>query len=357
MAKVGIYYPEWILARHNTDYKIAKSFFRLQDYSENEMLSVASNAYTWSFNLRRIANQVIGLKTPLVKHGLSKKGMEADVIYHYSSPVYPNLFFKALADKPVLVTTGFMTDRYMIEKFGSLPDRQKEADLLASKLEPASMIHFHTENGRQRFLRYRPEFKEKTISIPFFLPDLSGDIEPVKGLKSETIHILFVGNEGNRKGLKELIAAFDLLGATYLNEKKVELTVVSKDKPEPKTNFDITWHVKLPHADVMQLMRKASIFTLIPKRESYGLVLVEAMLSGCAIISDNDETREEIIGNAGVLLSSNTPESISIALKQLIEDAPHRTLLGEKARQSARDRFLPGIVANQYATCFEGLLI
>lgn len=357
MIKVGIYCPNWLLARHNTDHKVVKMFGRLNEFSDIQTEYVASDSYTLSFNFNKVLQRIFSSKQ-FLKHGLKKQQENLDLIYHYGQPLSPKPFFEAVNGSPVFLTSGFMTDRYVKDIFGKLIDRQKEADELAKTFVNADIVHFHTNGGRERFLKYRPDFKEKTAAIPFFLPNLTiaeSDPFSMKESKPE-INILFVGNEGIRKGLLKLVEALDLLGSSYLKSHNVTVTIVSKDKPKPKSNINLTWFTKLPHKEVIDLMQQASIFVLVPKNESYGLVLLEAMNSGCAIITDDDDTRKEIVGEAGLMLSSQTTTSIAKALKQLIENKDLRKDLGQNGIETVKKHFHPDVVANQYKNCFQTLL-
>ena len=358
MINLGIYCPRWMLANHNTDYKIVKTFNRLPQFVDVNTAFVACSAYTIDVNLNRIIARLTGKSKVSIQHGLLKGHADTDIIYHYGNPVFPELFYRKMGDKPVIVTTGFMTDQYVAEEFGTCYNRQKEADELASIVDKASMIHFHTEGGRDRFLYYQPDFKEKTIAIPFFLPNLPKfeNLKKAQRHTQEVIRILFVGYEGYRKGLAEVIEALDLLGEEYLSSFNVEVTIVSKNKPEPKTSFPLIWHKKLSPDHIIRLMQNASIFVLVPKRESYGLVLLEAMMAGCAIVADHDDTRTEILGNAGVLLKSTVPASIAAALRTLIEDHSFREVLGKEATARAKKKFHPNEVALQYENCFKDIM-
>lgn len=356
MTKIGIYCPNWLLSWHNTDHKIVKMFSRLDEFSDLELDFAASASYTLSFNANRFLQRLLSNAPQMLKYSLNKNA-ESDLIYHYGTPASPSCFYKMVSNAPNFITTGFMTDRYMENAFGKVVDRQQEADDLAKSMEHASMIHFHTEGGRSRFLQYRPEFEKKAVSIPFFLPNIEASkrIHNADSNDTQSVKILFVGNEGARKGLHELMDALDFLGSEYLNKFKVELTVVSKDKPQPKCNYPIMWHKKLPHKEVIKEMEKSSIFVLVPKNESYGLVLIEAMNSGCAVITDDEDTRKEIVGDAGILLPSLSIESIAFGLQTLIEDEQHRTLLGQRAQKRIKNNFLPNVVAKQYEDTFKSL--
>lgn len=351
---IGIYCPDWVLSWHNTDHKVVKMFSRLGEFSSIDTSFVAATNYTLTYNLDKIAQRLIPISKPLHRHGLRNSEKKADIIYHYGSPVNADLFYNTVQKSPVFVTTGFMTDRFVNTLFGKPMDRRLEADELAKTLDKADLIHFHTLGGLQRFIHYRPEFKEKAINIPFFLPNLrinNGDTND-----SSDLHILFVGSDGALKGLHELIEAFDILGNAYLQSFRVRLTVVSKSKPKPKSGFNITWFKELPHDQVLKLMQSASIFVMVSKRDSYGLVLVEAMCNRCAIITDDDETRVEILGNTGLFVAPKSSLKLIQPLRQLIEDKEFRDDLGKRAQERASTMFTPQIVANQYKMSFQTLI-
>ncbi|UKT65378.1 glycosyltransferase family 4 protein [Pedobacter mucosus] len=353
-SKIGIFCPAWMLAWHNTDHKIVKMFSRLDEFTDLKTDFVASRSYTLSYNFDKVLKRIVPGAPQILRHQIKDGKKDNDLIYHYGSPAAPEAFFKTVNPVPVFLTTGFMTDRFMKSAFGSIGNRQQEADQLAKVLDKAAMIHFHTEGGLNRFLHYRPEFKNKAVAIPFFLPNLrSAPLTANTG--NQSIKILFVGNEGTRKGLFELIDALDLLGNTYLKNFNVEVTVVSKDRPIPKCGIKINWFKKVAHTEVLRLMEAADIFVLVPKSESYGLVLIEAMNAGCAVITDNDDTRKEILGDAGMLLSSGTPKAISNGLKNLIEDHERRAKLGILARARVKEKFMPSVVADKYAEQFRML--
>ena len=356
MTKVGIYCPSWILGFYNTDQRLVKSFASIKDFTDIETQFVADPSHTFSFNVNRVVERITG-RSLSIHHELKKDHQYNDVIYLYGAPSNEDAFYKLAGETPVFVTVGFMTDDYVRDLFGVLTDRRKEADDLARKVDKASLIHFHTEGGRQRFLSYRPEFEEKTVAIPFFLPNmLSSKIQMDRNeAEKDDIHVLFIGREGKRKGLHDLIEALDSLGSAYLKFHRVHVTVVSKDKPQPKSDINITWHAALPNNQVIQLMQQASIFVLVPRQESYGLVLVEAMMSNCAIITDNDETRKEILGESGVYVPYGSSKRIANALGRLVEDKAYMENLGRMAKKRAEHLFHPNVVARQYENYFQGM--
>jgi glycosyltransferase involved in cell wall biosynthesis len=352
--KLGIYCPSIQLGFYNTDYLINREFKRIIEFSNINTEFLSDPLYTLSFNVDKISNKLFRDKFNLLIHKLPNK-LNVDLIYHYGHPKNGIIFFKKINNIPCVVTTGFRTDKQIIASYGFLSDRKHEADILAQELEKASLIHFHTINGRERFLYYRPEFKQKSVSIPFFLPSLASFNEITTKSESK-MSILFVGYDGDRKGLPELIEAFEQINSDFLKENNVEINIVSKIKPKSKTNLSFNWWSKLSHNEVLDLMKDTNIFVLVPKYESYGLVLIEAMANSCAIITDDDLTRLEIIDNCGRCIPSGNINRLKDTLVELIGDKVKTRELGEKAFIRYIYNYSPRIVGKLYEDAFSELL-
>ena len=351
---VGIYCPEWMVARHHKDYEVARMLGQLGAYAQLKTEFVASESYTRTFNIHLMLHRLLPALPPLVDYGIRKTEEEIDLIYHFGPPTNPVAFFKVVKDTPAFVTTGFIKAEHVADTSHSGSTGQQHADELARSLEKAAVLHFLTKAGMERFLFYRPDFKDKTVTIPLFMPGLEA-AEYIRPDRSR-VNILFVAHDGKNKGLFNLLDAIDLLGHDYMEIHKVAVTIVAKDKPKPKTDYRLSWYPELPHNEIIRLMKEASIFVKIPTNECYGTTLVEAMLYGCTIVTDDDELRQEIVGNTGIMLDNKSAANIARTLRVLIEDTYWRELLGQSACLRAQQLFLPETVARQYEKSFRALL-
>jgi glycosyltransferase involved in cell wall biosynthesis len=97
---------------------------------------------------------------------------------------------------------------------------------------------------------------------------------------------------------------------------------------------------------------------MVPKREPFGLVYVEAMAAGCAVIADNDVPRHEILegGNCGRLVEVNNVSLLASEIKKLIENRTELLELALKGWKSAQVRYAPEVVASQYAQAFNDVV-
>lgn len=83
---------------------------------------------------------------------------------------------------------------------------------------------------------------------------------------------------------------------------------------------------------------------------SFEIVLIEAMASGLAVVANNDLIREEIVGDAGILINPNNIDSYAKALRKAL-----RVKWGEKPRNQARN-FSWEIIVEKYEKLFRELL-
>lgn len=72
------------------------------------------------------------------------------------------------------------------------------------------------------------------------------------------------------------------------------------------------------HLDMPQVYRSCDLFTLPSwSREAFGIAYLEAMSSGLGVVAPDDQTRREIIGDAGIFVDTTDP----INYAKIIEEA------------------------------------
>jgi len=100
----------------------------------------------------------------------------------------------------------------------------------------------------------------------------------------------------------------------------------------------------------------SSIFVLPSSAESFGLVLLEAMTSGCAIITTNTTGCPEVVGDSALLVRPKSLEDIRNALIKLINDEELRSELGVKARKRVEEEFTWEKIAKQYVGVYKDVI-
>jgi UDP-glucose:(glucosyl)LPS alpha-1,2-glucosyltransferase len=112
-----------------------------------------------------------------------------------------------------------------------------------------------------------------------------------------------------------------------------------------------------PHAEVLAAMARAAI-VVVPSRwpEPFGLVAVEAMASGVALICSPRGALPEVAGDAARYADPDDPAALAEAILALANDPAERAALGEAGRARARARFDLPIVLDALSALRERLL-
>jgi len=90
--------------------------------------------------------------------------------------------------------------------------------------------------------------------------------------------------------------------------------------------------------DIRRVMSSFDIFSLTSIYEGFGLVLLEAMSSGRAVVATRVGAIPEVVGATGLLISPRSPDELAAAFHQLGDDSLRRRL-GEAGRQRVLSEF------------------
>jgi len=173
--------------------------------------------------------------------------------------------------------------------------------------------------------------------------------------------IVTVCGMNHRKGISELLDAFEIAGERF---PKVHLYLVGNG---PQRNLfeqqarASRWCDRI-HFEGFQIeprawMLSADIFVLASRRESFGLVLIEAREAGCAIVATEVDGIAEALddGQAGFLVPPRNPEALADAFCALLESEEQRKEWKARARQGI-ESFHLSIMAAEVQQVYEDLL-
>ncbi|MBV9873107.1 MAG: glycosyltransferase family 4 protein [Verrucomicrobia bacterium] len=106
---------------------------------------------------------------------------------------------------------------------------------------------------------------------------------------------------------------------------------------------------------IAHYMSFASIYCLPARYEPFGLSVLEAALSGCALVLGDIESLRELWEGAAVFVSPDDKTALERELKRLMENEGHRKALGKLARRRAR-RFTAERIASAYLRLYRQML-
>ena len=165
-------------------------------------------------------------------------------------------------------------------------------------------------------------------------PSLAG-IEPRPLLGRS---IVTVCGMNHRKGIRELIRAFERIGSQapdahlYLvgdgpDREQFERQARASSRPD---HIHFEGYQAVPQA----YMLSAEVFVLASRRESFGLVLIEARQAGCAIVATDVDGVAEALdgGSAGLLVPSGDVNALAQALALMLTDEHQRSQWRTRAR-------------------------
>jgi glycogen synthase len=177
------------------------------------------------------------------------------------------------------------------------------------------------------------------------------------------VQVLFVGRLERRKGVDVLLEAARELLRGY---PEVSFVLAGKDTPNTEQDRgyrelfqeatagdpDVAGRVRFTGAvtedELWRLYRECDIFCAPSRFESFGLVLVEAMMFGKPVVGCATGGMSEIIedGVSGLLAAPGDAGSLAGCLRRLLDDEDLRSSLGKAARARYLAEYeLDGVVA------------
>jgi phosphatidylinositol alpha-mannosyltransferase len=177
--------------------------------------------------------------------------------------------------------------------------------------------------------------------------------EPIERWRDGTKNILFVGRLENRKGVMDLLKAYRLVrkagcdcrlllaGAGPL-EKQVRRYLLTR------RTGGVELLGRVSDAEKDRLFATADVFVApATGRESFGIVLLEAMAAGTPIVASDIHGYRSVVrrGEQGLLVPPQDPRALAGALRQLLADDALRARMGASGRGRAVQFSWPSVTA------------
>jgi phosphatidyl-myo-inositol alpha-mannosyltransferase len=178
---------------------------------------------------------------------------------------------------------------------------------------------------------------------------------------SDQLRLLFVGRAEERKGLPVLLAAFQAL----VEHVPSRLTVVGADPEEISRR--VADPELMSHIDVLGRVSDSILWRQLVEAdllcapsltgESFGMVLIEAMASGTAVIASKIAGYSDVVTNGvdGILVPPADPQALAEELQLLAHEPERLAAMGEAGRRSAQ-RYAWPVVADEVKEVYEEAL-
>lgn len=127
--------------------------------------------------------------------------------------------------------------------------------------------------------------------------------------------------------------------------KKQELLTLGSKKIPGRLKI-----ISMEYEEIPKAYRSADLFVLPSwDRESFGIVYVEAMASGCPVVAPDDPSRREIVGSGGIFVDVENPQKYATAINEALSKN-----WGDLPRKQAEE-FSWDKVAEKYEELFKEL--
>ncbi|MFP4104326.1 glycosyltransferase family 4 protein, partial [Coleofasciculus sp.] len=117
----------------------------------------------------------------------------------------------------------------------------------------------------------------------------------------------------------------------------------------------VCWLGRLSAKEMAFWYARASIYVLPARYEPFGLSVLEAALSGCALVLGDIPSLREIWQNVAVFVPPDNRDALKDAIEGLITDSAKRDQLASLARDRALT-FTPQPMAKGYLNTYQALI-
>ena len=196
-------------------------------------------------------------------------------------------------------------------------DRVRRRTPLLIRLGIATMIVTDSEAVRRQAIEYFRIHPDRIVAVPLAASPLFR--RTAATLPTPTPYFLYVGALEPRKNLPLLLEAW----RPVRDRHGIDLVLAGrrrKDFPELPAEPGLRILGELPDEALPDLYSRALAFVYPSHYEGFGIPLLEAMGCGAPAIATNVSSLPEVLGDAGLLVDSDSPHELAEALARVLGD-------------------------------------
>lgn len=263
--------------------------------------------------------------------GINRSGVRSVVTIHdVAFKTFPDMYHKI--------------DRYIYDVKWKHAVETADRIIAISQCTKDDIIRFYNVDEEKIDVVYQP------VAPLFYNPITKTRCEP---------YMLYVGSVNSRKNLLGIVKAMELLPKDFdlplyiVGEGREYKTQVQTYIAEHGMEGRFKWLGGLTPNELHQLYTNAQLFIYPSFYEGFGLPVVEAMLSGCPVVTSNVSCLPEAAGPYSLLASPSDPEDIKDKMQKALEDTSLRTRMIEGSKEFAMFAFHPHTLAHQLMNTYQ----
>jgi len=157
-------------------------------------------------------------------------------------------------------------------------------------------------------------------------------------------YVLFAGTIEPRKNVSGLLNSYGRLLARRPNAPRLVIAGrIDASVPDALAAIEqrpLAGHVEyrgyVSSDDRESLYKGAQVFVLPSFDEGFGIPALEAMAAGVPVVVSNRGALPDVVGDAGLLVDPDDPDSLAAALARLLDDADLRAACARRGLERAR---------------------
>jgi glycosyltransferase involved in cell wall biosynthesis len=268
-------------------------------------------------------------------HRLERWALGAELYPHRLELFHSPDFIPPAFGAPCRIITVHDLNFLLFPEFLTSDSRRHYNDQIEWAVRSASHILADSNHTRRDLIERVFVPPEKVTTIPLAAGSVFSQHHSLEAIKATMDSlglmpgfILFVGTISPRKNVKMLLEAFEILVLKLkLNIQLVlagakgwladDLFTAIASSPVR----DLIVHLpSMTDTQMAHLYSSAQMLVIPSLYEGFGLPVLEAMHCRCPVVSSNQSSLPEVVGNAGILLDPNDPIAWSESMKRLLED-------------------------------------
>lgn len=206
------------------------------------------------------------------------------------------------------------------EKFGA-PGKLYKKENRRSFYAKANGFIFVSNSTRNDFGEFYPELADRTPTAVIWHGNNFENINRIDTKKKN--QVLFVGARDGYKNFKGAVESFRLVASDL-----IDLRLVVAGPPSQPSELSLVedlhqrvdWITYPDENELRKIYAESVALMYVSRYEGFGMPIVEAMSQGCIPIAINHSSLPEIMGDAGILLSSSDPHEIGQAISKCCTD-------------------------------------